>query len=166
MITNGEGNPALDWATCDRARLARDRRYDGLFFTAVRTTGLYCRPIWQRSPLQCRLSEDLRAPALKSSTRRQARDSHQDRRAAVDGQDVAVDVGGGVLGEKYGGAGDLLRPSPTPHGRALLEISGDIRIGDPRRLGLGGEEARRDRVAGDAVRPELAGERGRANDAV
>src|SRR5258708_4647911 len=45
MITNGEGNPALDWATCDRARLARDRRYDGLFFTAVRTTGIYCRPI-------------------------------------------------------------------------------------------------------------------------
>src|SRR5260221_11775202 len=45
MITNGEGDPALDWTTCDRARLARDRRYDGLFFTAVRTTGIYCRPI-------------------------------------------------------------------------------------------------------------------------
>src|SRR5258707_11477592 len=45
MITDAEGDPALDWATCDSARLARDRRYDGLFFTAVRTTGIYCRPI-------------------------------------------------------------------------------------------------------------------------
>jgi AraC family transcriptional regulator, regulatory protein of adaptative response / methylated-DNA-[protein]-cysteine methyltransferase len=37
--------PPLDWATCDRARLARDRAFDGLFFTGVRTTRIYCRPI-------------------------------------------------------------------------------------------------------------------------
>ena len=43
MITDGDGAPALDWAACDRARLARDRRYDGLVFTAVRTTRIYCR---------------------------------------------------------------------------------------------------------------------------
>lgn len=30
---------------CDRARRARDPRFDGLFFTAVRTTGIYCRPV-------------------------------------------------------------------------------------------------------------------------
>jgi AraC family transcriptional regulator of adaptative response / DNA-3-methyladenine glycosylase II len=35
----------LDCAECDRARLARDRRYDGRFFTGVRTTGIYCRPV-------------------------------------------------------------------------------------------------------------------------
>lgn len=35
----------LDWAACDRARLARDRAYDGLFFTGVRTTRIYCRPV-------------------------------------------------------------------------------------------------------------------------
>ncbi len=34
-----------DWETCDRARLARDCRYDGIFFTGVRTTRIYCRPI-------------------------------------------------------------------------------------------------------------------------
>jgi len=28
-----------------RARLARDARFDGVFFTAVKTTGIYCRPI-------------------------------------------------------------------------------------------------------------------------
>ena len=37
--------PLLDRATCDRARLARDAAFDGLFFTGVRTTRIYCRPI-------------------------------------------------------------------------------------------------------------------------
>ena len=37
--------PGLDWETCDRARLSRDRAYDGLFFTGVRTTRVYCRPV-------------------------------------------------------------------------------------------------------------------------
>lgn len=30
---------------CDRARAARDARFDGLFFTAVTSTGIYCRPV-------------------------------------------------------------------------------------------------------------------------
>ncbi|HET6726068.1 MAG TPA: AlkA N-terminal domain-containing protein [Gammaproteobacteria bacterium] len=30
---------------CDRARLSRDPRFDGRFFTAVTSTGIYCRPI-------------------------------------------------------------------------------------------------------------------------
>jgi AraC family transcriptional regulator, regulatory protein of adaptative response / methylated-DNA-[protein]-cysteine methyltransferase len=37
--------PLLDRATCDRARLARDTAFDGLFFTGVRTTRIYCRPV-------------------------------------------------------------------------------------------------------------------------
>jgi AraC family transcriptional regulator, regulatory protein of adaptative response / methylated-DNA-[protein]-cysteine methyltransferase len=37
--------PPLDWATCDRARLARDPAFDGRFFTGVRTTRIYCRPV-------------------------------------------------------------------------------------------------------------------------
>ena len=37
--------PPLDRATCDRARLARDTAFDGLFFTGVRTTRIYCRPV-------------------------------------------------------------------------------------------------------------------------
>jgi len=35
----------LDFDECDRARLTRDPRYDGRFFTGVRTTGVYCRPV-------------------------------------------------------------------------------------------------------------------------
>jgi len=35
----------LDTRACDRARLARDPRFDGRFFIAVLSTGIYCRPI-------------------------------------------------------------------------------------------------------------------------
>src|SRR5215469_13084991 len=35
----------LDFEVCDRARLARDPRFDGRFFIGVKTTGIYCRPI-------------------------------------------------------------------------------------------------------------------------
>src|SRR5258705_12081777 len=37
--------PGLDWDICDRARLVRDRTFDGAFFTGVRTTRIYCRPV-------------------------------------------------------------------------------------------------------------------------
>ena len=36
---------SLDFAECDRARLARDPVYDGRFYTGVHTTGIYCRPV-------------------------------------------------------------------------------------------------------------------------
>src|ERR1700746_2817773 len=35
----------LDHEACYRALSTRDARFDGRFFTAVRTTGIYCRPI-------------------------------------------------------------------------------------------------------------------------
>ena len=35
----------MDGDTCYRALCARDERFDGLFFVAVRTTGIYCRPV-------------------------------------------------------------------------------------------------------------------------
>ena len=34
----------LDTEACYRAVSSRDRRFDGVFYTAVRTTGIYCRP--------------------------------------------------------------------------------------------------------------------------
>jgi AraC family transcriptional regulator of adaptative response / DNA-3-methyladenine glycosylase II len=34
----------LDFDSCVRAFESRDRRFDGRFFTGVRTTGIYCRP--------------------------------------------------------------------------------------------------------------------------
>ena len=35
----------LDQLVCDRARRSRDARFDGRFFIAVTSTGIYCRPI-------------------------------------------------------------------------------------------------------------------------
>ena len=35
----------LNPTVCDRARRARDARFDGLFFIAVTSTGIYCRPV-------------------------------------------------------------------------------------------------------------------------
>lgn len=36
---------ALDRASCYRALAAKDTRFDGVFFTGVKTTGIYCRPV-------------------------------------------------------------------------------------------------------------------------
>ena len=36
---------SLDPDVCYLAMKSRDRRFDGRFFTAVTTTGIYCRPI-------------------------------------------------------------------------------------------------------------------------
>lgn len=42
----------LDFDTCNEARLRRDPAFDGKFFTAVRTTMIYCRPVCPvRQPL-------------------------------------------------------------------------------------------------------------------
>jgi AraC family transcriptional regulator of adaptative response / DNA-3-methyladenine glycosylase II len=41
---------AIDRAVCERARLARDARFDGRFFTGVLTTRIYCRPVCPANP--------------------------------------------------------------------------------------------------------------------
>jgi AraC family transcriptional regulator of adaptative response / DNA-3-methyladenine glycosylase II len=40
-----KGGGQLDTAACERARRSRDARFDGRFFTAVLSTGIYCRPV-------------------------------------------------------------------------------------------------------------------------
>jgi AraC family transcriptional regulator of adaptative response / DNA-3-methyladenine glycosylase II len=47
----------LDSDACFRAVRARDRRFDGRFFTAVATTGIYCRPI---CPVRAAKRENMR----------------------------------------------------------------------------------------------------------
>ncbi|HTG25661.1 MAG TPA: Ada metal-binding domain-containing protein [Reyranella sp.] len=51
----------LDHDECERAGVRRDRRYDGHFFSGVRTTRIYCRPrparagrLSRRSPARSR----------------------------------------------------------------------------------------------------------------
>jgi AraC family transcriptional regulator of adaptative response / DNA-3-methyladenine glycosylase II len=50
-IASGAG---LDAETCFRAYETRDARFDGRFFVAVRTTGIFCRPVCPaRTPKRC-----------------------------------------------------------------------------------------------------------------
>ena len=44
----------LDRAVCDRARVARDARFDGRFFSGVLTTRIYCRPVCPVRPARSR----------------------------------------------------------------------------------------------------------------
>src|SRR5690606_23527903 len=43
-----------DPTICEQARRSRDARFDGLFFTAVATTGIYCRPTCPAPPAKAR----------------------------------------------------------------------------------------------------------------
>ena len=45
---------APDAKACDRARIARDRRFDGWFFPGVLTTRIYCRPTCPVKPAKSR----------------------------------------------------------------------------------------------------------------
>src|SRR6266545_932883 len=44
----------LDVVECERARVGRNAVYDGRFFTGVRTTGVYCRPVCPVRPARAR----------------------------------------------------------------------------------------------------------------
>jgi AraC family transcriptional regulator, regulatory protein of adaptative response / methylated-DNA-[protein]-cysteine methyltransferase len=47
----------LSFEVCNAARLRRDPDYDGRFFTAVKTTRIYCRPVCPvKQPLTCNVS--------------------------------------------------------------------------------------------------------------
>lgn len=50
MSKNIHHNSALTNEQCHLARYARDARFDGMFFTAVKTTGIFCRPICPATP--------------------------------------------------------------------------------------------------------------------
>ena len=50
MESTATANAALDDRVCEKARLSRDPRFDGLFFTAVSSTGIYCRPVCPAPP--------------------------------------------------------------------------------------------------------------------
>ncbi len=50
MSKNIHHNSTLTSEQCHLARYARDARFDGMFFTAVKTTGIFCRPICPATP--------------------------------------------------------------------------------------------------------------------
>jgi len=48
------GSGTLDAVACEHARVSRDRRFDGLFFSGVRTTRIYCRPVCPVRPAKAK----------------------------------------------------------------------------------------------------------------
>ena len=50
MNQETDNQASLDIQTCEAARLSRDARFDGKFFTGVITTGIFCRPICPARP--------------------------------------------------------------------------------------------------------------------
>jgi len=48
------GIGTLDAVACEHARVSRDRRFDGLFFSGVRTTRIYCRPVCPVRPAKAK----------------------------------------------------------------------------------------------------------------
>ena len=107
---------------CDRARLARDPRFDGLFFIGVKSTGIYCRPICPapsprpenivyypsaaaaaaaglRPCLRCRPETAPGTPAWNGTSATVARAMHLIRQGALDGgsvEDLAARLGVGA----------------------------------------------------------------------
>ena len=56
----------LDFKTCETARQERDPKFDGLFFTAMKTTGIYCRNVCPvKQPLTKNVTYYQSAPAAE-----------------------------------------------------------------------------------------------------
>jgi len=145
----------LDHDECERARVAREAAYDGLFFTGVRTTGIYCRPVCPVRParaenvrffpsaaaaeaagfrpcLRCRPETAPFCAAWKGSrttvdraTRLIVRDG------ALDGENASV----GVLAERVGiGARHLTRLFALHLGASPVQVAKTARVQRAKRL--------------------------------
>jgi AraC family transcriptional regulator of adaptative response / DNA-3-methyladenine glycosylase II len=84
---------ALDHERCYRAVAGRDARFDGWFFTAVRTTGIYCRPSCPaRTPLARNVSFFTTAAAAQGAGYRACRRCRPDAAPGSPEWDVRADV--------------------------------------------------------------------------
>ncbi|WP_304543137.1 AlkA N-terminal domain-containing protein [Blastococcus sp. TF02-9] len=84
---------ALDHERCYRAVAGRDARFDGWFFTAVHTTGIYCRPSCPaRTPLARNVSFFTTAAAAQGAGFRACRRCRPDAVPGSPEWDVRADV--------------------------------------------------------------------------
>ncbi|SFF70470.1 DNA-3-methyladenine glycosylase II [Blastococcus tunisiensis] len=85
--------PPLDAERCYRAVAGRDARFDGWFFTAVRTTGIYCRPSCPaRTPLARNVTFFSTAAAAQGAGFRACRRCRPDAVPGSPEWDVRADV--------------------------------------------------------------------------
>lgn len=119
------GDQQLDPSVCQRARAARDPRFDGEFFVAVTSTGIYCRPVCPaklpaernvryfrfaaqaadagfRPCLRCRPETAPRSPAWMGSTTTVARALRLITEGALDGDGSVTGLAGRLgVGARY-----------------------------------------------------------------
>jgi len=87
-----------DHEACYRAVTSRDRRFDGVFVTAVRTTGIYCRPSCPaRTPAARNVSFYATAAAAQTAGFRACRRCLPDATPGSPGWDVEADVAGRAM---------------------------------------------------------------------
>ena len=142
----------LDHEECERARVRRDRRYDGRFFSGVRTTRVYCRPVCPVRPaqaknvtfypsaaaaeaagfrpcLRCRPEAAPFSPAWKGSRTTVERALRLIERGALD------DAGVEVLADRLGiGTRHLARLFHRHVGASPLQVAQTVRVQRAKRL--------------------------------
>lgn len=88
----------LDPAVCYRAVQSRDRRFDGVFYTAVHTTGIYCRPSCPaRTPRAENVSFHPTAAAAHAAGFRACRRCLPDATPGSPRWDLAADLAGRAM---------------------------------------------------------------------
>lgn len=88
----------LDTEACYRAVRSRDRRFDGVFYTAVRTTGIYCRPSCPaRTPAPGNVTFHPTAASAHAAGYRACKRCLPDATPGSPEWDVAADVAGRAM---------------------------------------------------------------------
>ncbi len=88
----------LDTEACYRAVMSRDCRFDGVFYTAVRTTGIYCRPSCPaRTPAVSNVSFHPTAASAHAGGYRACKRCLPDATPGSPDWDLAADVAGRAM---------------------------------------------------------------------
>jgi AraC family transcriptional regulator of adaptative response / DNA-3-methyladenine glycosylase II len=97
----------LDADACYRAVVARDARFDGAFFTAVKTTGIYCRPVCPaRTPGRDRVVFYRTAAEAERAGFRACLRCRPDRAPGASAVDAVPRIAGAAAGRIQAGALD------------------------------------------------------------
>ncbi|WP_426243971.1 AlkA N-terminal domain-containing protein [Nocardioides sp. LHG3406-4] len=98
MTTTAPHPVRLDKESCYRAVKSRDRRFDGVFYTAVRTTGIYCRPSCPaRTPGYANVTFHPTAASAQAAGYRACKRCIPDATPGSPDWDVAADVAGRAM---------------------------------------------------------------------
>lgn len=94
----GTTTASLDDQVCHRAVASRDRRFDGVFYTAVHSTGIYCRPSCPaRTPLLANVTFHRTAAAAQATGCRACKRCAPDATPGSPQWDMVADVTGRAM---------------------------------------------------------------------